>query len=281
LFVRVRAAACLLAGLGLLSLNPLGRAADEVGNQRQAHAWGRFGKGSWRQVRVVTESFDAEGKLANSSTTHNMTTLDEVTPERIALRVEVTVEVAGQKFPSQPQIIRQGYAGESVGQSVSVKPLKTETLTVGDRQIVCDTEQIEILGGQSKEVSLVHYSPRLTPRVLKRTSTTSDVASGKTVQESVSEVVKLNETHTVLGVPKRAYRVRLVQKSDRGTTTTISVHVPEVPGEVVRQTSEKMDASGRLERRSNLELVGYGVESEDSFREPAGRRSRRAAKRGR
>ena len=80
---------------------------------------------------------------------------------------------------------------------------------------------------------------------------------------------------------KRAASCFQLKTSDRGTTTTISVHVPEVPGEVVRQTSEKMDASGRLERRSNLELVGYGVESEDSFREPAGRRSRRAAKRGR
>ena len=90
------------------------------------------------------------------------------------------------------------------------------------------------------------------------------------MQESVSEVVKLNESHTVLGEPKTAYRVRLVQKSDRGTTTTLSVHVPDVPGEVVRQTSEKMDASGKLERRSKLELVGYGVESDDSFRETGG-----------
>ncbi len=278
---RVRIAACLLLGLGLLGLSPLQLRADDAGEQRQAHAWGRFGKGSWRQVRIVTESFDADGKLVNSSTTDNTTTLDEVTSERIALRVEVTVEVAGQKFPSQPQIIRQGYAGESVGQTVSIKPLKMETVTVGDREIVCDTEQVEILGGQSKEVSLVHYSARLTPRVLKRRSTTSDVASGKTVQESVSEVVKLNESHTVMGEPKTAYRVRLVQKSDRGTTTTLSVHVPDVPGEVVRQTSEKMDASGKLERRSKLELVGYGVESDDSFRETGGRRSRRAAKRGR
>ena len=37
----------------------------------------------------------------------------------------------------------------------------------------------------------------------------------------------------------------------------------------------------KLERRSKLELVGYGVESDDSFRETGGRRSRRAAKRGR
>lgn len=277
---RARVAACLLVGLGWLGLSPLVLRADDAADLRQAHAWGRFGKGSWRQVRIVTESFDADGKLVNSSTTDNTTTLDEITPERISLRVEVTVEVAGQKFPSQPQIIRQGYAGESVGQTVSIKPLKTETVTVGDRQIVCDTEQIEILGGQSKEVSLVHYSPRLTPRVLRRRSTTSDVASGKTMQESVSEVVKLNESQVVLGEPKNAYRVRLVQKSDRGTTTTLSVHVPEVPGEVVRQTSEKMDASGKLERRSKLDLVGYGVESDDTLRETGGRRARRN-KRGR
>jgi len=250
-------------------------AADEKALLRQAHAWGRFPQGAWRQVRIVTESFDGDGHLTDASTTDNTTKIEEISPERIALKVEVTVEFAGQQFPSQPQIIRQGYAGEGVGQSVSITPVRKESIVIGGRELACRTEQVEIIGGQSKEVSLISYSRQPAPRILKRRTTTSDLASGKTMHEAISEVTKLDETYTVLGEPKRAYRVRLVQKNDRGTTTTNSVHVPEIPGEVVHQSYEKMDSGGRLERRTTLELISYGVDQDDTHRD-AGRRKRRA-----
>lgn len=274
-----RLAGCLLLAVSWASLVPDAFAADAVGVLQRAHVWGRFGTGSWRQVRIVTEIFDPDGNSTNSSTTDNITTLEEITPERVALKVEVTVEVAGQKFPSQPQIIRQGYAGEGVGQTVSIKPLPGVIMMIGDRQIACEAEQIEILGGQSKEVSLISFSPRLTPCILRRKSIVSDAASGKTTHEALSEVIKLDESYPVFGQFKAAYRVQLVQKNDRGTTTTLSVHVPEIPGEVVQQSSEKVDSQGRLERRSKMELVGYGV-NPDEFRDSGGRRKRRA-KRGR
>lgn len=281
--MRLRRQGRLVVGL-LLAVSWAGSAAHSFGAEtlgilQQAHVWGRFGKGSWRQVRIVTEIFDPDGNSTNSSTTDNTTTLEEITPERVALKVEVTVEVAGQKFPSQPQIVRQGYAGEGVGQTVSIKPLPGTTMQIGDRQIACEAEQIEILGGQTKEVSLISYSPRLTPCILRRKIIVSDAASGKTTHEALSEVIKLDERYPLFGQFKSAYRVQLVQKNDRGTTTTLSVHVPEIPGEIVQQSSEKVDSQGRLERRSKMELVGYGINTDDS-RDSGGRRKRRA-KRGR
>ena len=263
-----------MAVLGLVSLGPPAQ-AEEHQLLQQTHAWGRFGKGSWREVRILTENFDEQGALTNSSTTDNKTTIEDVTPERVTLRIEVTVEIAGQKFPSQPQIIKQGYAGENVGQSVSIKPLSHEVLVVDDREIRCETQQIEIVGGASKEVSIISYSPRLTPAILKRKSILSDVASARTTQESVSEVYALDRRLNVLGENKTGFRVRLVQKNDRGTTTTRSVHVLDVPGEVVSHTSEKLDPKGRLVRRSTLELVAYGVEGDDSVRDGSRGRMRR------
>jgi hypothetical protein len=268
-----------MAVLGLVSLGPPAQ-AEEHQLLQQTHAWGRFGKGSWREVQILTENFDEQGALTNSSTTDNKTTVEDVTPERVTLRIEVTVEIAGQKFPSQPQIIKQGYAGENVGQSVSIKPLSHEVLVVDDREIPCETQQIEIVGGVSKEVSIISYSPRLRPTILKRKSILSDVASARTTQESVSEVYALDRRLNVLGENKTGFRVRLVQKNDRGTTTTRSVHVLDVPGEVVSHTSEKLDPKGRLVRRSTLELVAYSVEEDDSVRDGSRGRMRRH-KRGR
>lgn len=280
--MRGRIFTCFLAGLcwaGSLSSLP-GAEANRV--LQQSHAWGRFGKGSWRHVRIVTESFDELGHLTNASITDNKTTVEEVTADRVTLKVEVTVEVAGQKFPSQPQIIKQGYAGENVGQTVSIKPLKPAVVIVDGREIPCETQQIEILGGASKEVSMISYSPQLTPPILKRTSTLSDVASAKTVQEATSEVKALDMARTLLDElePRTAYLVLQEQKTDRGTTTTWSWHVPEIPGEIVDQSSKKVDGQGRLVRRSTLELVGYNIEGDDASRDVGGRRMRRH-KRGR
>jgi hypothetical protein len=249
---------------------------------QRAHAWARFGKGSWRQARIITESFDAKGNVTDASTTHNRTTLDDVAADHVTLKVEVTVEVAGKKFPSPAQLIQQGYAGETVGQTVSIKPLDSEPLTVDGREIPCQAQQIEILGGASKQVIEIKYSPRVFPTILRRKSTTSDVTSGRTIQEALTEVYALDKQLRVLDEPieKRGYRVRQVLTTDRGTSTTWSVHAHDVPGEVVAESTQKFDDSGRLERRTRLELVGYGVEGDDDPYQDLPRRKRRH-KRGR
>jgi hypothetical protein len=258
---------------------PRAAAADAAVVLRDAHVWARFGQGAWRQVRIITESFDEQGKLTNSSTTDNITTVQEVSAEQVTLKVEVTVEVEGKRFASQPQSLRQGYAGENVGQTVSFKPLAGETVVVGGRSIACEAQQIEIVGGINKEVTQISYNPQVTPSILRRKTTLVDAASGKTSQESLFEVLAIDVRHRVLGEPKRAYRVQMLQTTDRGATSSVAVHVCDIPGEVVEQQSKKMDSQGRLERRSRLELVGYGV-NEETMPEVNGRRARRL-KRGR
>jgi hypothetical protein len=272
---------CLAAGL----LGPPERApaAETDTILQRAHAWARFGKGSWREVRVVTENFDELGNVSNSSVADSVTTLEDVTPEGVVLKVEVTVEVAGQKFPSEPQLVQQGYAGETAGQTVSIKPLDGETLTVDGREIPCQSQQIEILGGGNKEVIQISYSPGTTPTILKRKSTTSDATSGKTVQEAVTEVFALDKRLRVLDEPRerRGYRMRQILKTDRGTTTAWSDHSADIPGEVVAHSSQKFDEQGRLVRRTTLELVDFGGEADDRGFRDLSRRQRRQQRRGR
>jgi hypothetical protein len=56
--------------------------------------------------------------------------------------------------------------------------------------------------------------------------------------------------------------------------------VDDVPGEVVSQSSKRLDPQGRVVRRSTLELVSYGDGPNDSFSDNVRGRSRRH-KRGR
>ncbi len=288
----LRASKLILLGLvvlvGLLAASARAPAAELNALLQQSHPWARFGQGAWRQVRIVTQSYDEGGQLSDTSVTDNKTTVVEVTPDRVTLEVEVTVEVAGQRFPSQPQIIKQGYAGETLGEMTSAKALDPETITIDGQEIRCESQQIEIVGGVTREASVISFAANRQPAVLRRKSTMSDAAGTKMMQEVTSEVKSLDMARRVLGErePRTAYLVRLEQKNDRGTTITWSWHVPDVPGEVVDQCSKKIDEAGRLVRRTTLELVGYGrsevdeVETQGKFGEPS-RRSRRQQRRGR
>ena len=264
------------AGLGLLG-GPVAFAAEEDAMLREAHPWARFGKGAWRQVRIITEGFDEQGHSTGSTVTDNKTTVEEVTPDRVTLKVEATVEVSGQRFPSQPQILKQGYAGETVGQATEVKVLEPETIVIDGQSLRCETRQIEILGGVTREITRINYLTGHQPTILRRQTTTSDAAGAKPLHEGTTEVRAVQMTRRVLdeAEPKAAFLVRQEQRNDRGLTISWAWHVPEVPGEVVDQTSKKLDTAGRLVRRTTLELVAYGDAEGEPPPDPAGRRSRR------
>ena len=66
----------------------------------------------------------------------------------------------------------------------------------------------------------------------------------------------------VLGEIRTVACVKTVQKHAKGTVTTLSMTSPAIPGGVVYHTSKETDAGGRLTRRSVLDLVGYGLQSE-------------------
>jgi len=273
--------------IGLVCLTIPGAVAAAAENDsilQRDHAWARFDKGSWRKVRIVTQNFDEQGNPTDSSITDNKTTVEEVTPERVTLKVEVTVEVAGKRFPSKPQIIKQGYAGETVGQTVSVKSLEPETVTIGGEQVRCQTQQVEILGGVTREVSLISFASNHFPAILKRKSTMRDAAGTKTMQEATAEVKAVGILRRVLNerVPRDAYLVRQEQRNDHGVTLTWSWHVPDVPGEIVDQYSKKVDTEGRVVRRTTLKLVGYGIrgaDPEDVYPDLRRRRARRSRRR--
>ena len=66
----------------------------------------------------------------------------------------------------------------------------------------------------------------------------------------------------ILGEIKNVACVKTVQKHAKGTVTTLAMTSAEVPGGVVYHTSSETDASGRLTRRSVLQLVCYGLQAE-------------------
>ncbi len=230
--------------------------AEEMPPLRYHHPWGRCGEGSWQTVRMTTESLDERGQVTAISITDTRTTLDQVTPDGVTLKVEVTVEVGGRRMATQPQIVKQSFSGATNGENVTIKKLDPTTLDIDGKSLTCDSQELSIMSKAQKRTSLISYTDK-SPHILKRTVLATESTNPAGNFEATSEVIELDMPYKVLSELKSAAVVRSVQKSPSGTTATLSVNVSDVPGDIVAHSSKKLDADGRVVRRSTLELTGY------------------------
>jgi hypothetical protein len=262
----------ILSGVGLAP--SLGGDADEMVQLQTTHPWGRWQPGSWKRVRVVTESLDQKGRVVGTTTTDTLSFLEEITETDFALRVEVTVDVGGKRFTSQPQSVRQGYLGESPGQSVTRRKLRDEEITISGRVFSVQNRELTIQSEKQRRVTLSQYSDKTPPHVL-RSVTTMTNGDGKTPTGSTQvEVVAIDMPYRVLDATRNVSFVRTIHSQAKGSTTiTLEAHCPEVPGGVVAHTSKEIDESGQTVKRSTLELLEFGLGDVANV-EVMGRRSR-------
>jgi hypothetical protein len=230
---------------------------------RDLHVWGRFDPGTWKRVRIVTETLDDHGAVADTTTTESKTTLVRADAKRVTLRIEAMVNVAGKRFAIQPQVVEYGYYGESPNEPTDLKTLGSESLMVDGRQVPCRIEQVVASAGQQKQVTQMFLSDAVEPFVLKRETALfkKDGTGENTLEDpqTTTEVIALDVPYKVLQEIKSTAYERTIQRSTRGTNVTLDVTSVDVPGGIVARTSKELDPVGRLLRRSTLELVDYQV----------------------
>jgi hypothetical protein len=244
--------------------------AQESGIASKLHPWGRFEPGTWKMVRVVTETLNEQGQVVSTSTTDTRTTLLDVGNDGVTLEVEACMEVAGKRFQVEPQTVKEGFHGETTG-SLKLKEPVDGHLTVEDRKIPCKIRQLSLLGPKSKTTLTLHYSTTVPPYVLKRECVVTDTDGKNTVSETNKDVIVLDMPVRVLNELRGGSYVRTVHKNGKTTVTTVSMVVHDVPGGVVSHSSKEVDKNGRLVRRSTLELVDYNA---DPDKDRAGIRKR-------
>lgn len=221
------------------------------------HPWGQFPVGSWKQVRVISETLDSKGNVTNITLTDTKTTLVAVDTKGVSLRVEVIVEVAGKRFASQPQLTKYGYYGEAAGEPIAAKKVGDEEISINGVKIPCETRQTTLDAPPLKRTTVMQYSDAVFPHVLRR-ETTSTGPDGKQTHTLV-ETLALEMPQKVLGELKEAAVVRTIRKGQQGTSVTIEVQCEDVPGGVVEHSAQETDETGRVLRRSTLELTDYSI----------------------
>ena len=247
---------------GLVTLLAVQWCAAEEGISARHHAWGRFQPGAWKLVRVVTESLDENSRVIASNVTETKTSLLRVDAADVTLEVEVGVEVAGRQFDGLPQRVKQGFHGEMADGNAKFFPATAAEVTVENRKIPCRSQQYEITNSAGRTAVTLFFSDTLPPYILRRESKTTDTAGTGVLNETVSEVIALDMPQRVLLEIKNAACVKTVQKTPKGTVTSLAMTSPDVPGGVVQQTTKETDGNGRLLRRSTLELLNYGLRPE-------------------
>lgn len=249
--------------------------ADDPPISRRHNSWRRFHRGSWKQVRTTTETLDGEDRVVATNITETKTTLESIAPDAITLKIEVSYAVGGKWFTAEPQIVKQTYSGEAAGQAVEVKTLPPESIEIDSKKIDCQSQQIEFLDGKNRRTTLIHYSDRVPPYILRTKTTTKD-GSGNALSERLeSEVVALNMPYVVLGEQKSASYVKITQTTESGVTTTLSVNVSDIPGEEVAATSKKVDRGGKVVKKSTSQILAYQAQVSDIEPEAAASRAKR------
>jgi hypothetical protein len=244
--------------LGVLAFGPALLAADVLSFPPEHHPWGRFPIGSSKVVRTTSEALDEKGQVVGVTTTDTRTTLIATDPTSYTLQTDATVDVASRRITAAPQIARHGYYGELPGQALGAKRTSDASLTIDGRTIPCEVRQVVVSGDSGKVLTTLYYSDQHPPFVLRRETSVEGAAEEKR-NSSLVEVVALDLPQRVRGELKSASYIKTTQTLPHSSKITLEVHCDDVPGGVVAHWASETDASGRVLRRSTLELVEFHV----------------------
>lgn len=238
----------------------------------EAHPWGRFPVGSWKVVRVTSETLDTQGRVVSTSVTETKTTLVSANDLEYQLRIETTVEVAGKRFAHPAQVTRLTYWGElATTTSSGLRKVSSSELELNGKKIACEIRQALSERDGERRQTIVHYTTTQFPYMLKRESSIASV-DGPALSTTV-EVIAANLPYRVAGALKPVAYVRTNHQGAKSSSVTVEIQSADVPGGVVNHSAQERDAAGQVvTRRSSLELVEYGLGTETAEEASPGRR---------
>lgn len=241
---------CLLPALSLVG--------QEEFAPRELHPWAKLRPGSWKRVRNVVETIDKSGAVTAVTRTESTTTLNELTNDSYTLCVETTIELGDRTIASPPRYSKLSIHGGPPGQTVAVKKLGDVELTICGNRILAEQRQVTLSGGDSQRVSVVYFSERIPPYVLKRETTVTDPQGKLPAIQTEVDVVAMEMPYPVADLILPTSYVRSVQRQINGPSlVTLEVHCPEIPGGVVYQSTKKLDSQGNMIERRTSELVAF------------------------
>ena len=225
---------------------------------REQHPWARHEPGSWRRLRIVSESFDDRGLLIGRSETFRRETLVDSSGAGYTLRIETTVDVGGRRIPGPTQTIAYGLTADSPEATPEVVENDATAISLAGRAIPCEAWSWTTPTERGEARHTIYYSSTVAPYVLKRER--SDVVDGRVVGDEQLRVVRVGAPIEYGGTILDTYHsARERSLNDGGTKREFTVHADRVPGGVLSSGVTETDASGRRIRWSVSRIAEYGA----------------------
>ena len=236
-----------------------GSMAAAEGLRREHHSWGRFAPGAWQTTRVTSETFDDRGAVIRTTVTDTTTTLLAASPDHYTVKVESTVEVLGKRIEAPPQIVKRTYDDMPFDTSTATRIADQVDVSVDNQQFPCAVLETVAQTAVQTVTSRTYYCRETRPFSLRRDVTVVQPGMATPKSETSTFVVAMDMPHKVLGQTYAASHIKTVHKQHGNTMVSVSVHVYDLPGGLVSQSSKELDSTGRMIRRSTQELVDYGA----------------------
>ena len=246
--------------LGWLIFSVTASVVSAEGIERKFHAWGRFNAGSSKHEKITTQSYDAAGKLETTSVTDKVTTLTAVEKDSYTLQIDTTVEVAGSQVQSTTTL-RRGFDDVEFSKpsegTATVTAEGTANVLVDEQPIPAQVYQAVSLGKIERTVTKLFYSEQ--PPYLLKSETTRIPLSGGPPSRTTFDVMSIDIPWKVSADLHSSAIARRIRRHPKGRAVEWSVIVSDIPGGVVAASTKELDAKGKMQRRSVLELLDYEV----------------------
>ena len=274
----------LVAGVVLAApLSPSAAAQDEGAFPRRHHAWARFKPGAWKTVRAVTESFDKDGQLIGTNVALTRTELVGVDGAQVTLRMEGTVNLDGKITDSDPTESKQRLCGVAADLKVKLKVGGKAKVTIDGVVYECSVIEAEVIDVEKKTLTTtkIYFSDNVSPHVLRREIVTVDASTKEEKSRRTISAYALDMPQRVFTKIRLTSIFKAVYVNGDTRKITWAVTSADVPGEVISKTSKVLDKTGRVPRRTPVELIDYGLEPPPPLPPGKRRRLERRTSRGR
>lgn len=234
------------------------------------HLWARFPIGSWREIEITTETFDASGKIYGRSVTIQKETLKAMADDSYVLETQATVEVSGKQIigPVNTRILR--LITDRSGVVFSSSRQDDEIVQLNDRPYECQVWDV-LYGEEAQNLrDRVYYCSEKFPYILRReTFEDGENGSARITPTDTSGVIAehvplLVDNQIISCVCSKSTHFR-----EKGSMQSLKMISPQIPGGEVQSWSTDFNAEAEPNRWSVLKLLKFGANptADDSVQE--------------
>jgi hypothetical protein len=223
------------------------------------HNWARFQPGAWREVQIVTETFDEAGGITSRNVTTQKEILNAVAEGKYVLNVRATVDLGTKQIVGDWKTRVLDLATDSVGSLGEARRLEDRPLPIAGRHSECQVWQLLYVDNGRQLRDLVYYDPERFPYVLQReTSDARGEADTPAELEQRTEVAAIEVPCQIQQKLWNCTCLRTYRHRSKGDSLRLAFIHQEVPGGEVVVRATDFDAAGRRIRWSVATVMDFG-----------------------